>query len=96
LPILHIEHRVPDFDRWKESFDSDPVRREESGVRRYRILRGSDDPNLVMLDLEFDTTSDAEALLTALRELWREMEPAGVIDEAPHARIVETIETKEY
>jgi cytidylate kinase len=96
LPILHIEHRVADFDRWKENFDSDPVRREESRVRRYWILRGIDDPNLVMIDLEFDTASDAEALLAVLRELWREMEPAGLIDEAPHARIVETVETKEY
>ena len=95
MPILHIEHRVPDYDRWKESFDSDPVRREESGVRRYWILRGTDDPNLVIIDLEFDSTREAEVLLAALRELWREMEPAGLI-ETPHARIVDAVEKKEY
>jgi hypothetical protein len=28
-------------------------------VRRYRILRASDDPNYVMIDLEFDSASEA-------------------------------------
>jgi hypothetical protein len=37
--ILRIEHPVPDYDTWKASFDSDPIGRERSGVRRYRILR---------------------------------------------------------
>ena len=37
--MLQIEHPVPDFDGWKQAFDSDPVGREKLGVRRYRILR---------------------------------------------------------
>ena len=38
---------------WKKAFDGDPVGREKSGVRRYRILRPIDDANDVMIDLEF-------------------------------------------
>ncbi len=45
MHILRIEHPVPDYDAWKEAFDSDPIGREPSGVRRYRILRPNDDPN---------------------------------------------------
>lgn len=94
MTILHIEHPVPDFDGWKKAFDSDPVGREKSGVRRYQILRPIDDPNYVMIDLEFGTTSQAEALLAAMRVVWSRVE--GKIMMNPQARIVEVVETKEY
>ncbi|HST03141.1 MAG TPA: hypothetical protein VLQ48_00210 [Chloroflexia bacterium] len=94
MPILRIEHPVPSFDGWKAAFDSDPADRKRSGVRRYWILRSVDDPNYVMIDLEFDTTSEAEALLAAMRIVWNRVE--GQIMWNPQARIVETVETKEY
>jgi hypothetical protein len=94
MPILRIEHPVPDFDGWKAAFDSDPVGRKQSGVRRYQILRSIDDPNYVMIDLEFDTVSEAEALLAAMRVVWS---GAGrTVMSNPRARIVETVESKEY
>jgi len=92
--ILRIEHPVPDFDGWKKAFDSDPVGREKSGVRRYQVSRPIDDPNYVMIDLEFDTLSQAEALLAAMRVVWGRVE--GTIMMNPQARIVEAVETKEY
>src|SRR6266540_462043 len=55
MSILRIEHPVAEYHTWKEAFDRDPVGREKSGVRRYRILRPIDDPNYVMIDLEFNT-----------------------------------------
>jgi hypothetical protein len=94
MHILRIEHPVADFDAWKKAFDSDPLGREQSGVRRYRVLRPIDDPNYVMIDLEFDSPSEAEALEAALRDLWRGVE--GQIMEKPRSRIVEAVETKEY
>ena len=92
--MLRIEHPVPDFDGWKKAFDSDPVGREKSGVHRYRVLRPIDDPNYVMIDLEFDTVSQAEALLAAMRVVWGRVE--GTIMMNPQARIVEAVETKAY
>ena len=92
--ILRIEHPVPDFDSWKKAFDSDPVGREKSGVRRYQVLRPIDDANYVMIDLEFDTASQAEALLAAMRVVWGRVE--GTIMTNPQARIVEAVETKAY
>ncbi len=92
--ILRIEHPVPDFDGWKKVFDSDPVGRKKSGVRRYRVLRPIDDADYIMIDLEFDTASQAEALLAALRVLWGRVE--GTIMMNPQARIVETVETGVY
>lgn len=94
MPILRIEHPVPDFDSWKAAFDSDPVGRERSGVRRYHILRSMDNPDYVMIDLEFDTVEEAEGLLAAMRGVWRRVE--GTIMRDPQARIVELVESREY
>jgi hypothetical protein len=90
MPILRIEHAVPDFEGWKRAFDSDPVDRKGSGVRRYQVRRPVDDPNYVLIDLEFDTQAEAEAL----REVWSRVQGTVVLD--PQARIVETVETREY
>jgi hypothetical protein len=93
MVVLRIEHAVPDFAGWKRAFDGDPVGRRRSGVRRYRVMRAVDDPNDVLIDLEFDTTREAEALLAALREVWRG--PGGAVMRNPRARIVETVESRE-
>jgi hypothetical protein len=94
MVMLRIEHPVPNFDGWKQAFDSDPAGREKSGVRRYQILRPIDNPNFVMIDLEFDTAQQAEALLAAMRVVWGRVE--GTIMTNPKAQIVEVAETKTY
>ena len=50
-----------------------------------------DNPNYVMIDLEFDTMKAAEALLAAMRLIWGRVE--GTIMSDPKARIVEAMET---
>lgn len=94
MVILRIEHAISNFEGWKKAFDSDPVGREKMGVRRYRVLRPRDDANYVMIDLEFDTVEQAEALLAAMRTVWSRVD--GKIMLNPQARIVEAVETKEY
>jgi len=108
--ILRIEHPVPDYDAWKAAFDSDPIGRERSGVRRYRVMRATDDPSHVMLDLEFDSLDEAEAVKAALGEVEfdsaSEAEAVRAALEDPtsplevthglRVRITEVVETKEY
>ena len=94
MVILQIEHPVPNFEGWKKAFDSDPVGRQRSGVRRHRVLRPVDDPNFAMVELEFDSLPEAEALLAALRNVWGRVE--GSIIENPQSRIVEIVESKQY
>jgi hypothetical protein len=94
MVILQIEHQVPSFEGWKQAFDNDPIGRQRSGVRRYWILRPVDDPNFVMIELEFDDLSGAEAMLAALRNMWRQVE--GTIMNSPQTRIVELVESMEY
>jgi hypothetical protein len=84
---------VPDVEAWKKAFDSDPLGRRRSGVRRYRILRPVDDQHYVLVDLEFETLSRAQAMLEALRRLWGQVE--GTVIGKGRARIVEVGETVE-
>ena len=94
MAVLRIEHPVPDYDVWKEAFDGDPAFRQRSGVRRYRIMRPVEDPNYVLIDLEFDTAGEADSLLAAMRVVWDRV--SGVVMSNPKAQVVETVETKEY
>ncbi|MGH3481349.1 MAG: hypothetical protein ACRDV1_02305 [Actinomycetes bacterium] len=93
MPVLRIQHSVPTYDGWKQTFDRDPVDRKGSGVRRYQIHRGVADPNLVMIDLDFRTVDEAEDFLVKLRQLWDG--PGKAVMQNPEAWIVETIETAE-
>lgn len=92
MPILRIEHPVPDFDAWKKTFDSDPLDRKGSGVRRYRVMRPAGDPNYAIVDLELDTMTEAEALLAALHKLWDRVQGEGLIG-GPQGRILEVVES---
>ena len=95
MAILHIEHKVRDFDGWKRAFDGDPVGREQGGVRRYRILQAADDPNFVVIELDFDSRDEAEAFAGRLRELWtRAGDELGL--EGPQARVFDSVEANEY
>lgn len=96
MPVLQIAHAVRDFDRWKEAFDSDPVGREQGGVRGYRILRAADDPNFLVIELEFDGTAEAEAFKGRLHELWSGGASERLGLDSPQARIMEAVEAKEY
>ena len=92
MPILHVQHSVPNFEGWKRAFDSDPMDRKGSGVRRYVVHRSVADPNFVMIDLEFDTLGEAEKLLEKLRHLWAG--PGGAVMRNPEAWIIETVESR--
>ena len=93
MPILRIEHSVPDYDGWKQAFDSDPADRKGSGVRRYQVLRSVDDPNYVMIDLEFDSLDEAEGLLAKMRRVWSG--DGQRVMRNPQARIVDSVESHE-
>ena len=93
MPTLRTEHAVPDFTGWKRAFDSDPADRKGSGVRSYQVLRSVEDPNYVMIDLEFDSLDESEKFLAKMRRVWSG-EGQNVMRN-PQARIVERLEATE-
>ena len=92
MHLLRIEHAVKNFEDWQNAFDSDPVGRQKSGVRGYRVMRPVDDEKYVIVDLEFDDRSRAESMLTDLRKLWGDVEGKVMMD--PKTRIVEVVESQ--
>ncbi len=90
MPIVRIEHAVPNFEKWKQAFDKDPVDRKGSGVRRYQIFRAHDDPNYVMIDLEFDSQSKAEEFQRTMERLW--IGAGKAVMQNPKSRIADRVE----
>jgi hypothetical protein len=58
--------KISDFEEWKAMFDSDPPQAREHATG-WRVLRGVDDPNEVIVQVEFPS---AELALDARRRLF--------------------------
>jgi hypothetical protein len=93
MVILQIEHQVPNFEGWKKAFENDPVNRKKAGVLRYKILQPTDNPNYVVIDLEFDHLKDAEDMYAALKNLWKKVDGKIILE--PKIRILNLIESKD-
>lgn len=90
MPTLHIQHAIVDFEIWNRAFDRFADVRERSGVRSHRIRRPVDDPNYVVIDLDFATTEEAERFLEFLRtNVWANSQNAPALVGVPEARILE-------
>ncbi len=96
MPTLQLEHAIKDFAMWKAAFDRDPIDRRGLGVRRHRVFRPLNDPNYVVVELDFDTMPEAEACGAALRELWGSRRSAPALVGDPRMRIVESVEEESY
>jgi hypothetical protein len=93
MHIVQIEHLTTGYDTWKAAFDSDPVGREQGGVRAYRISRPVDEPDYVVVDLEFDDHDRAVAFQGALERMWASPQAQQLLGGSPRARLVETVES---
>lgn len=87
---LRIQHSVSSYEHWKRAFDADPLDRKGAGVRSYAIHRLVDDPMVVLIDLEFDTLTEARSMESKLRTLWTGR--AREIMRNAESRLVETVE----
>ena len=71
---LRIEHKISSYDEWKKAFDSDPINRKKSGVKRYRIYRHADDEMFVIIELDFDQPEHALKTQTVLQKMFGNIE----------------------
>jgi hypothetical protein len=93
MVILQIEHEVPNLEGWKKAFERDPINRKKAGVRRYRIYQRMDNPNFVIIDMEFDNLKEAEDTFASLQALWKKVDGNIIIN--PKIRILKMIESKD-
>lgn len=91
---LRLQYTIGDFDAWRKLFDADPLDRAGSGVRRVLVTRGVDAPDLLFVDLEFETVEEARTMLGRFEELWAAI-PGDLAPQAS-GTIVETVLTEEH
>jgi hypothetical protein len=92
--VLNYWHTVSDYAEWKQIYDSDPLGREASGVRRVSIERPVDDESTVIGELEFDSLSEAETFAGRLQAVWNGSASQTVSNAG--FRITEVLEQQHY
>ncbi len=90
MATLHIEHAISDFELWRGAFERFEQYRTQAGVRAQRIQRPLDDPNYVVIDLDFDTVGAAERFRDFLTTtVWSSRDKSPALAGAPQTRILE-------
>lgn len=86
---LHIEHRITDYPTWRSAFDRFADARRTAGVTAHRIRMDKADDRSVVIDLDFDTTEQAQAFADFLRRtVWASPENAPALVGAPETRLL--------
>jgi hypothetical protein len=90
VTTLHIEHPITNYDTWSAAFDGFADARSRAGVRNQRLHRPVGDPDYIVIDLDFDTTDEAEAFLGFLKsQVWAVPENSPGLGGAPRTMILE-------
>jgi hypothetical protein len=91
MVTLHIEHPITDYTTWKSAFDRLAQLRDQSGVRGHRIQQPVSDDHYVVIDLDFETSREAEAFLEILRtRVWSSPASSPALAGSPQAKILES------
>jgi hypothetical protein len=94
MSTLHIEHAITDFAQWNAAFERFAEARARSGVRAQRIQQPVDDPQYVVIDLDFDTEDEARRFLTFLQtSIWSSSTNAPALAGAPQTIILQPAPT---
>jgi hypothetical protein len=75
--VLAINHRVADFDAWKQVYDSVRPMQAAGGVRHQQVLNQASDPTMIYVTHTFDSREEAEAFISN-PELKERMADGGV------------------
>jgi len=95
MPTLHIQHSITDFETWVSAFERFAHARRQAGVRAQRVRRPVDDPNYVVIDLDFDSTDEAAAFRRFLEtEVWGSQGNAPALVGSPETMILEPVATE--
>ena len=84
-----VRHKVADFNRWKESFDSHLNTRMHAGELGCRMFQSVDDPRDVTLLLDWDSIEHARRFMGS-EELRSRMQQAGVVG-TPDVQYIEDV-----
>jgi hypothetical protein len=93
MATLHIQHPITDFDTWTAAFDRFADARRGAGVRAQRVQRPVDDTKFVVIDLDCDSTADAERFRGFLiTQVWANPENSPGLAGTPETMVLEPVE----
>jgi len=94
MTTLHIQHAITDFETWASAFSRFGEARRQAGVRSQLVRRPVDDPNYVVIDLDFDTSGEATKFQRFLEaQVWANPENAPALAGSPETMILESVTT---
>jgi len=87
--MMHVlvRHKVSDYTRWKEAFDSHLNTRKRAGETGFHLFHNVDDPREVVLLLDWTSAEEARRFMNS-DELRTAMQKAGV-EGAPEVHYLE-------
>ena len=89
---LHIEHAITDLATWTGAFRALAEGRRQMGVTKETVRQPIDDERYIVVDLDFDTSEQAEAFLGFLRDhVWANPENAPALVGTPEGRVLQTV-----
>jgi hypothetical protein len=95
MTTLHIEHAITDYGVWKSAFDRFEELRRQSGVKHHRVLRPTDDPDYIVVNLDFGTAEEAGAFLEFLHsKVWSSPQGAPALAGTPQTRVLDLCEER--
>jgi len=90
MAYVLIEHRVADYETFKEVYQDDADRRRRFGSLGGHVFRAGDDPQNVIILLEWDTAERARDFATSL-ELHQAMEWSTSNVSTPRVTVLEHV-----
>ena len=93
MPFILVRHTVADFATWKPSYDEHATMRKDAGSKGGQVLRSADDPQEVVVLLEWDNLQNAQAFAGSA-DLRAAIEKAGVVGQ-PDIMFLEEVERSE-
>ncbi len=89
MSTLHIDVQVNDLAAWKAGFAEHAESRRRLGVRDAVVRHPVGDDKRLLIDLDFDTTAEANEFLSFLqREVWKDQ---PILAAPPEASILEPV-----
>jgi len=84
-----VRHKVADFTRWKELFDSHLSARKQAGELDFHLFQSVNDPREITLLLDWDSVEHARQFMGS-DDLKTKMQQAGVMG-APDVQYLEDV-----
>ena len=77
MAFVLVRHSVEDWSKWKSAYDNHGEARQAAGCRGTQVFRNADDPNNIVVILEWDSLENARSFSES-DDLREAMERAGV------------------